>query len=75
MTPPAEPVKCEHYACRCTRCGECGGSGSIWVDMYGHYLGRRRSDDLDELERCEECDGTGIMEECDLCQSFEETGG
>lgn len=59
--------------CRCVYCAECNGTGSIWLDMLGHYLGNHRSDDMDELERCEECDGSGIVEECEACQALEET--
>ena len=53
--------------CRCVRCGTCNGSGSIWFDYRGKYLGNQRSDDLDELEICDDCGGSGISEECDEC--------
>jgi len=45
----------------------CDGTGNVWFTFDGQYLGNHRSDDLDELERCEDCDGTGISEECDRC--------
>jgi len=39
--------------------------------MDGTYLGSRRCDDLDEMETCEECRGTGIDIVCDHCQEIE----
>jgi hypothetical protein len=57
--------------CRCVRCGDCGGTGSIWVDHRGRYLGSHRSDDLDEMEPCDQCSG-GIVEVCDRCQLLDE---
>ena len=55
-------------ACTCVSCSCCGGSGSYWVDMIsGKFIGIHRSDDLDEMEICEECGGSGIVETCDEC--------
>ena len=54
--------------CQCVPCGECAGGGNVWFS-FGHreYLGSRRCDDLDEMETCDECRGTGISEMCDRC--------
>ncbi len=69
MTPQA---KVEAEPCRCVPCGDCGGSGNIWVDFNGRYLGNHRCDDLDEMEPCGTCGGSGIVERCDRCQLLEE---
>ena len=53
--------------CRCVRCGGCEGSGYIWVDMRGRYIGAHRTDDLDDMELCPDCQGSGISEECEVC--------
>ena len=58
--------------CRCVRCGACGESGTIWLDVKGRYLGNHRSDDLDDSEPCEDCGGRGIIETCARCQLLEE---
>ena len=58
--------------CECVSCGECRGSGHIWVDFRGRYLGNSRCDDLDEIETCGECYGSGIVETCDRCAEMEE---
>lgn len=55
--------------CRCVSCAECRGSGRVWFAFGGReYLGSRRCDDLDEMETCEECSGSGLAEVCDRCQ-------
>jgi hypothetical protein len=54
--------------CQCVLCGECMGSGSVWVSFSGDYLGSGRCDDLDTLETCETCEGSGITERCYECQ-------
>lgn len=59
-------------ACKCVRCAECGGTGNIWVSLSGEYLGNSRCDDFDELDTCEDCDGTGITETCDDCREWQE---
>ncbi len=50
--------------CTCVRCGDCGGSGNFRVDD----LGMPEWD----LEPCQQCGGTGIVEVCDSCQEREE---
>lgn len=55
-------------SCKCVTCGECGGSGTVWISFSGKYLGNHRCDDLDEMERCEECEGSGLTELCDECR-------
>lgn len=62
-------------ACECVRCPECHGTGSVWVSFSGDYLGNRRCDDLDEMECCPQCGGSGIdlmCEECFYAQEEEE---
>jgi RecJ-like exonuclease len=54
--------------CQCVQCEECKGSGSVWRSFSGKYLGRHRCDDMDELETCEECRGSGVTETCEECQ-------
>lgn len=71
MSTPAHQ-KVEQEPCRCIRCGDCNGSGTVWFDWRGHYLGNSRCDDLDELEHCDRCGGSGIIEVCDRCQLLEE---
>lgn len=61
----------EDQPCECVRCDSCGGSGNVWFDFRGRYLGNARCDDMDELELCEECHG-GIVEFCYRCQRLEE---
>jgi hypothetical protein len=62
--------------CECLACGECRGSGMVWFAFpgspYGEYLGNSRRDDLDELETCEECGGSGIIETCQRCAEMDE---
>lgn len=54
--------------CTCVSCGECGGSGTVWFAFGGkEYLGNSRCDDLDEMETCEECGGSGLSEKCEYC--------
>lgn len=60
-------------ACECVRCPECKGSGTVWYafpgpDLGGEYLGDHRCDDLDEMDVCEECGGSGVSEICYECQ-------
>jgi len=55
-------------ACKCISCQECKGSGAVWRAFNGEYLGSTTCDDLDEIETCDECKGTGISEECEECQ-------
>jgi hypothetical protein len=53
--------------CTCTPCSECGGGGSVFISATGEYLGPHRRDDLDELETCPECNGSGVGEYCEEC--------
>ena len=53
--------------CECVPCHECRGSGNIWIDWRGRYLGNSRCDDMDELETCDTCGGHRIVEMCDRC--------
>lgn len=49
--------------CHCVRCGMCNGHGHIRVnDPLMDY----------ELEPCEDCGGTGIVEVCDRCHLLDE---
>ncbi len=65
-------TKIAQEPCACVRCGDCGGTGSIWLDFAGRYLGNHRSDDLDDAEPCDNCGGSGIVEVCDRCQMQDE---
>ena len=58
--------------CTCKRCPECGGTGDVWISISGKYLGRFHCDDLDELDTCPDCEGSGIIEMCDSCMEAEE---
>jgi hypothetical protein len=71
MTATEARAKVAVEPCACVRCGACGGSGTIWLDFRGRYLGNSRCDDLDEMEPCDECSG-GIVEVCERCQLLEE---
>jgi hypothetical protein len=53
--------------CTCVMCRECDGTGEVWWGICGNYVGRAHCDDLDTMEPCEVCDGTGILDECDYC--------
>lgn len=61
-------AKIDAEPCACVRCGDCGGSGSYYVDHRGHFLGQHRSDDMDDLEYCDGCGGSGIVEVCSRCE-------
>lgn len=61
-------------SCECVICGACGGKGNVWYafpgpDLGGEYLGDHRCDDLDEMDTCQECGGSGICETCYKCQA------
>lgn len=63
-------------SCECVRCSECGGQGTVYFafpgpDRGGKYLGNSRNDDLDEMERCYACNGSGIVEACNECLESE----
>lgn len=58
--------------CKCVPCADCGGSGRVWFafpgpDRGGRYLGNHRCDDLDEMDGCHGCEGSGIVETCEHC--------
>ncbi len=62
----------EAQPCECVRCPDCKGTGNVWFSFGGkRYLGAHRSDDLDEMETCENC-SNGILETCDRCAQLEE---
>lgn len=65
----AEVEKVEQESCRCVRCGMCGGSGNLRIGLDGRL---NYCDDLYDLESCDECGGTGIVETCDRCQLLRE---
>lgn len=69
MTDEAKRVAEE--ACTCISCTVCGGTGTVWFDFRGRYLGNSRCDDMDELELCDNCRG-GIVEVCSRCELLEE---
>jgi len=60
--------------CKCVICGECMGNGRVWRSFSGKYLGNNRCDDLDDMESCPDCDGSGITEICDECMNCEQGG-
>ena len=51
--------------CTCTTCPECGASGTVWRPEFSMPEGR-------ELYSCDECNGSGISEECDYCHDARE---
>lgn len=53
--------------CTCVPCSLCDGTGNIWVDGDGRYLGMHRCDDMAEMEPCPACRGRGIEELCEKC--------
>ena len=62
----------DKMTCTCIPCSECDGTGTVWYSFSGEYLGKHRCDDLDELETCSECHGSGISELCDECAERED---
>jgi len=55
-------------SCSCVNCPSCNGSGTVWFAFDGTYLGNNRCDDMDNLEKCDECGGSGIADDyCDEC--------
>jgi hypothetical protein len=53
--------------CTCPPCSLCDGKGTVAVDMRGNWI-PHRLDDLDGLETCEDCGGSGCAAECDHCR-------
>lgn len=68
MAMAAEPSA--QAVCRCVSCSQCGGRGTMAVDMRGRVVSFY--DDLCDLETCDECCGSGIVEECDYCRDQRE---
>jgi len=58
--------------CTCIPCSECRGSGTVWFSFSGKYLGSHRSDDLDEMDTCDECRGSCVSEICEYCLEKQE---
>ena len=54
--------------CKCVSCGECNGQGVVFYSMGGKYRGAFKNDDLDSMETCDDCGGTGLSEMCDACR-------
>ncbi len=61
----------EAEKCTCEYCPTCNGTGNVWYDFAGRYLGNSRCDDLDSMESCDECRG-GITDVCERCQMLED---
>ena len=68
---PEWVAQLEGEPCACVRCTACNGSGTIYFDLRGRYVGKSRMDDLDDMEPCDMCKG-GIAEECDRCLALED---
>lgn len=51
--------------CECVYCDFCDGKGHFWVNFRGQAV--IHCDDLDQMEMCEECNGSGIIETCAAC--------
>lgn len=51
--------------CKCVTCGQCMGNGNMRIGDW------RQSEGYD-LETCDECRGSGIVEECDRCMQIGE---
>lgn len=59
--------------CTCLICPDCKGTGIVWYSFTGDYLGNSRCDDLDTLEICEKCGGSGTTGPiCDDCETLRE---
>lgn len=59
-------------SCNCVPCKECGGTGDVFLSYDGEYLGNARSDDMDEIETCPECEGSGFEYFCEECRAVME---
>jgi len=59
MSVEDEIAKLNAEPCTCVRCSFCGGSGTV----------RLETDSWPEwdLDTCDECQGSGIVEDCDRC--------
>jgi len=59
--------------CGCVPCSCCGGDGYCWFGIDGECLGEHHIDDLDSLEPCPFCNGSGYEFECHECsEDYEE---
>lgn len=63
---PEWVVKLEAEPCTCIACSACHGTGTVYFDLSGRYLGNSRMDDLAEADSCEFC-RSGVSEECERC--------
>jgi hypothetical protein len=61
----------EKQPCTCERCCMCEGTGGYYVDSRGRFQGVHRSDDMEDLETCEFCGGSGVTDECSRCMDLE----
>ena len=52
----------ENWPCTCVLCSSCDGQGTYRVDT--------NSWPEDDLETCDECHGSGIVETCERCQEL-----
>lgn len=55
--------------CKCKPCTYCKGTGDIWVDPFTGKVVTGIHDDMDELNTCEQCHGTGVGDMCDDCEA------
>ncbi len=69
MSTPEWVTKLAAEPCECVRCDACRGTGTIYVDFRGRYIGANITDDMDQPETCDMCRG-GIIEWCDRCTSL-----
>jgi len=55
--------------CTCIYCDFCDGKGHYWID-FRTKLPKVHNDDLDEMEYCDECGGSGVVEICEYCTDY-----
>jgi hypothetical protein len=48
--------------------------GRIWISFSGEYMGIYRCDDLDSMDVCPECGGSGLADMCDECREALDEG-
>ncbi len=58
--------------CACVKCSGCDGEGDAWFSFDGEFIGSHHWDDLDSLEPCPFCNGTGYEYECPECSEYYE---
>lgn len=58
-------------SCECVQCQECKGAGHVYYAFDGSYLGSGRCDDLDEMDVCPRCEGSGLSSLCNECEKEE----